>query len=183
MKLLRTIRLDASDAFVFERAAEPGEWAVSGAFLFAEGDPASLSGKPMAAFRSGLLGVSSLGWSTLAVVIEATDAERDAAIETLAARFRERLGAPDAASARAAAAAEELGFAAGLAEHPTGTLVAVQRTAEHVGIRERFRTFRPRDAAARAPWATLPVFSAVEAPDDEAAEEVDLVRLTRSPKQ
>ena len=28
LKLLRTIRLDPSDSFVFERAAEPGEWAV-----------------------------------------------------------------------------------------------------------------------------------------------------------
>ena len=40
MKLLRTIRLDASDSFVFERPAEPGEWAVSGqharAFEFLE---------------------------------------------------------------------------------------------------------------------------------------------------
>ena len=34
VKLLRTIRLDPSDTFVFERAAEPGEWAVSGAFVF-----------------------------------------------------------------------------------------------------------------------------------------------------
>jgi len=34
MKLIRTIRLDPSDTFVFERAAEPGEWAVSGAFAF-----------------------------------------------------------------------------------------------------------------------------------------------------
>jgi len=31
MKLLRTIRLDPSDKFVFDEAAEPGEWAVSGA--------------------------------------------------------------------------------------------------------------------------------------------------------
>ena len=34
VKLLRTIRLDPSDTFVFEQAAEPGEWAVSGAFVF-----------------------------------------------------------------------------------------------------------------------------------------------------
>ncbi|MFX6803743.1 DUF6505 family protein, partial [Acinetobacter baumannii] len=27
MKLLRTIRLDPSDTFVFPRVAEPGEWA------------------------------------------------------------------------------------------------------------------------------------------------------------
>ena len=40
MKLLRTIRLDASDTFVFDPPAEPGEWAVSGAFVFWGGDPA-----------------------------------------------------------------------------------------------------------------------------------------------
>ncbi|MES1154798.1 MAG: DUF6505 family protein, partial [Pseudorhodoplanes sp.] len=45
MKLLRTIRLDPSDTFVFERAAEPGEWAVSGAFVFSDIDPAALQGK------------------------------------------------------------------------------------------------------------------------------------------
>ena len=38
MKLLRTIRLDPSDTFVFERAAKPGEWAVSGAFVFWNND-------------------------------------------------------------------------------------------------------------------------------------------------
>jgi hypothetical protein len=35
MKLLPKIRLDASDPFVFGKAAEPGEWAASGAFAFA----------------------------------------------------------------------------------------------------------------------------------------------------
>ena len=50
MKLLRTIRLDPSDTFVFERAAEPGEWAVSGAFMFSDADPNQLDGKPRAAF-------------------------------------------------------------------------------------------------------------------------------------
>ena len=61
MKLLRTIRLDPSDTFVFERAAEPGEWAVSGAFMFADADPETLEGKPRAAFRGGFLGVASFG--------------------------------------------------------------------------------------------------------------------------
>ena len=51
MKLLRTIRLDPSDTFVFEHAAEPGEWAVSGAFVFWENDPARLEGKTRSAFR------------------------------------------------------------------------------------------------------------------------------------
>ena len=50
MKLIRTIRLDPSDTFVFERAAEPGEWAVSGAFVFWNADVGE-------AGRQGALGV------------------------------------------------------------------------------------------------------------------------------
>ena len=71
MKLLRTIRLDPSDTFVFETPAEPGEWAVSGAFAFWDRDPEMLSGKARTAFRSGFLGVESLGRSTLVQIVEA----------------------------------------------------------------------------------------------------------------
>ena len=45
MNLMRTIRLDPSDTFVFDPPAEPGEWAVSGAFAFWDRDPATLEGK------------------------------------------------------------------------------------------------------------------------------------------
>ena len=65
MKLLKTVRADPSDTFVFERAAEPGEWAVSGAFAFNHADLASLAGKARAAYRGGFLGIESLGRSTL----------------------------------------------------------------------------------------------------------------------
>ena len=91
MKLLRTIRLDPSDTFVFERAAEPGEWAVSGAFIFADADPETLPGKPRAAFRSGFLGVPSLGWSTLVQIVEADAAELRGAAVVLGER---RVGRP-----------------------------------------------------------------------------------------
>ena len=84
MKLLRTIRLDPSDTFIFERAAEPGEWAVTGTFMFGGDDPAALEGKARAAFRAGFLGVTSLGWSTLVQIVEASDDDRLAAIDTLA---------------------------------------------------------------------------------------------------
>ena len=47
LKLPRTIRLDPSDTFVFERAAVSGEWAVSGAFVFWNLDPASLGQKAL----------------------------------------------------------------------------------------------------------------------------------------
>ena len=62
MKLIRTIRLDPSDTFVFDRAAKPSEWAITGTFIFSDDDPARLEGKARAAFRSGFLGVASLGW-------------------------------------------------------------------------------------------------------------------------
>jgi hypothetical protein len=69
VRLLRTIQLDASDSFVFEKAAEPGEWAVSGAFAFAQDEPAKLHGKARSAFRAGFLGLTSLGRSTLVKLI------------------------------------------------------------------------------------------------------------------
>ena len=83
LKLPRTIRLDPSDTFVFESAANPGEWAVSGAFVFWNRDPETLSQKQRVALRSGFLGIDSFGWSTLAIVTEATEAERQVMVERL----------------------------------------------------------------------------------------------------
>jgi hypothetical protein len=165
MKLLRTIRLDPSDTFVFERAAEPGEWAVSGAFMFSDADPNKLDGKPRAAFRSGFFGVPSLGWSTLAQIVEASDADRAALVEMLARELRERLGAPDLAVARAAAE-EEVAFAASLCDHPHDVLIAVRRTFEEGAIREAFRTLRPRGT-----HKPMRAFSFLEVEGEEEPEE------------
>ncbi len=173
MKLLRTIRLDASDTFVFERAAQPGEWAVPGAFVFLDADPATLEGKARTAFRSGFLGVSSLGWSTLVQVVEAGEENRRAAIETLAARLCERFGAPDLETARSAAA-EEVAFAASLAEHPLDTLIAMHRTHQDGEIREMFRTLRPRAGA--KPLRAF-AFLQVEGEEESTGEQVDLLAL------
>lgn len=170
MKLLRTIRLDPSDGFVFTRAAEPGEWAVPGTFVFWEQPVAGLIGKERAAFRSGLLGLSSLGWSTLAVVVEADAADRARAVEQLAQQLRTQFGAPDDALARAAAE-DEIAYAQSLCEVAPGTLVAVHRTHENGDIRERFRTLLPGgdDLHNR-------VFE-FEMVDDETPERVDLMAL------
>ena len=146
LKFPRTIRLDPSDTFVFQRAAEPGEWAVSGAFVFWNRDPATLGQKQRVALRSGFLGIESLGWSTLAIVTEATEAERQTMIERLTGQLMEKFGAPDIEAARLAAA-EEIAFAGSLCEHPPQTLLAVQRSVENGAIRERFRTL----SRARAP--------------------------------
>jgi len=138
MKLLRTVRADASDTFVFERAAEPGEWAVSGAFAFARADPEALERKARAAFRSGFLGVGSLGWSTIVEIVEASEEDRLQAIGILAAQLLAHFGAPDVAAARLAAE-DEIAFAASLCDHPPGTLAAVSRSFENGSIREAFR--------------------------------------------
>ena len=153
MKLLRTIRLDPSDTFVFERAAEPGEWAVPGTFAFAAMDVASLEGKARAAFRSGFLGIDSLGWSTLVQVVEASEEDRAAAVELLARRLVERFGAPSLDAARAAAE-EEIAFAASLSEHPKGMLVALARKHENGDIRESVPHAGAR-ASGRGPHAPL----------------------------
>src|SRR5438270_1408071 len=113
IKLPRTIRLDPSDTFVFEHAAEPGEWAVTGSFLFFDSAIPDLTAKARAAFRAGFLGVRSFGFSTLVVVSEASEGERDEAVEELAKHIHDRLGAPDIKAARAAAE-EEIAFAASL---------------------------------------------------------------------
>jgi len=179
LKLPRTIRLDPSDTFVFERAAEPGEWAVSGAFVFWNQDPATLAAKARVALRSGFLGIKSLGWSTLAIVTEATEAERQAVVARLAAQLLEKFGAPDMEAARGAAE-EEVAFAASLCDHPAQTLLAVQRSIEDGEIRERFRTLKPREAAADSDYlhahARAFTFHEVEG-DDEPVEEVDLLGL------
>ncbi|MGZ5837703.1 MAG: DUF6505 family protein, partial [Xanthobacteraceae bacterium] len=149
MKLLRTIRLDASDSFVFEKASESGEWAVSGAFAFANCDLASLRGKARTAFRAGFLGLDSLGRSTLAQVVEASERDRRDVVETLAAQLVKRFGAPDLATAHVAAE-EETAFAASLCDHSPGALMAVTRSHGNREIREAFRILRPRDGAGHA---------------------------------
>ena len=175
MKLLRTIRLDPSDTFVFERAAEPGEWAVPGAFVFANTDAAALEGRARAAFRSGFLGIDSLGWSTLVQVVEATEEDHAAAVELLARRLVERFGAPDLATARPAAE-EEIAFAASLSDHPKGMLVALARKHEDGGIREAFRTLMPG-------IGTKPIkayaFLEVAGEEETPGEEVDLLGLAK----
>jgi hypothetical protein len=177
MKLLRTIRLDPSDTFIFERAAEPGEWAVPGGFVFFDADPAALEGKERVAFRSGFLGIASLGFSTLVQIVETSEADRTAAIESLAQQLVARFGAPDLATARRAAA-EEFAFAASLSDHPPDTLIAMHRVNDDGAIRETFRTLKPRSGP-----KPLRAFSFLEVEDEERLpeDEVNLAALARLP--
>ena len=156
MRFPRTIRLDASDEHVFERAAAPEEWAVSGAFAFADAPPETLRGKTAQAFARGFLGTQSFGWSTLVAVADIKPVELEAVIEALAQHFVDRYGAPSIAAARPAAEAEAA-FAGSLCEHRINTLIAVERTFGPDGIVERFRTIEPlkRGNHARI-WTIVP---------------------------
>jgi hypothetical protein len=174
VKLLRTIRLDTSDNFVFAKAAEPGEWAVPGAFAFWHCDPPALEGKMRTAFRSGFLGLTTLGWSTLAQIVEAGEDDRRAAVETLASQLVANFGAPTPDAARAVAE-EEIAFVESLCTEPIDTLIALHRTFENGDLREAFRTLRPRTGA--KPARAFSFFD-VEGEDESSAEPVDLIAMT-----
>ena len=122
--------------------------------------------------RAGFLGVTSLGWSTLVQIVNATEEDRVAAVDTLARQLVAHFGAPDLNTARAAAE-EELAFAASLCNHVPDTLIAVHRSSENGEIREAFRTLRPRNGP-----KPLRAFSFLEAEgDEEPAEQVNLLAL------
>jgi hypothetical protein len=173
MKLLRTIRLDPSDTFVFDPPAEAGEWAVSGAFVFWNSDPAALQGKARSAFRSGFLGVASLGWSTLVQIVTATQEDRADLVSRLSEQLIARFGAPDEARARAAAE-NEVAFVESLCGEPQDTLIAVHRSFENGEVREQFRTLRPRAGA--KPARAFSFFD-VEGEEEQVEESVDLLGM------
>jgi hypothetical protein len=85
---------------VFDLAAVPEEWAISGAFAFAGAAPDSLTGKSRQAFANGFLGLASLGRSTFTTVAEATAADLGQIEQVLTNHFISACGAPDEAAAR-----------------------------------------------------------------------------------
>jgi hypothetical protein len=179
-RLPRTIQLDPSDKVIFSHAAQPGEWAVVGSFLFWGRDPQAMTRKETIALRSGFLGVESFGHSTLVVVQEARPDERAALVEHLAAQLVAHLGAPSVAVARPAAE-EEVALAESLcAEHLPNTLIAMHRKLEAGAIHEQFRTLKPRDETAFA-GAHLQghdrAFQFFEEESDDRHDHVDLFAL------
>lgn len=146
MRFLRAVRLDASDDQVYPAAARAGEWVVPGGFAFWNADPVRLDTQHGAAFRHGLLGTESFGWTTLARVDELTDQALHALIERIAEHLLAHYGAPDIWAARAAAH-EEAEFAMSLCDRPGDTLIAVQRELSAEGIVENFRTLQAPSAA------------------------------------
>lgn len=176
-RLLRTIRLDPSDRVVFAQAAEPGQWAVPGTFLFWDRSPDSLTRKEAIAFRSGFLGVEDFGHSTLVTVQEARPDERRAMVETLAAQLVTHLGAPSLDHGREAAE-EEAALAEALCrDHAVGTLIALHRRHDGQAIREQFRTLRPRDETAFSATHLQGHDRAFQFFEEDADDHVDLLSM------
>lgn len=157
MLMPRTIRLDTTDVQAFDHAAEPGEWAVSGAFAFSDLAEEDLVGKVRVAFRSAFLGIGSFGWSTFVAVAQMSELEHEATLATLTQHLLDIYGAPDLAAAGEAASQEML-FASGLcAGYQTNQLIGVERELNSDGISEGFRTFEPpREAQHARIWDIVP---------------------------
>jgi len=142
MKFPRAIRLDSSDLQVFDRAAEPGEWALPGTFAFLERDPASFGNKEKIAFQSGWLGIGSFGWASLVEVAEIDEPSFDDLLDRLARHFVKHCGAPNLAEAMPTAR-QEADYAASLCSHKNCTLLSLAREYSDEGIVERFRVIKP----------------------------------------
>lgn len=157
-RLLRAVRLDASDARVFPRAAAAGEWLVVASGLLADRLAGSTDAKERLAFAQGFLGIESLGFATFAEPAPLAE-PLEALADRLAGRLLAEAGAPDREAALAAAEAF-LGDSAELAQGlPEGALLAVERSLDPRSgeLRERLRRIEPARPGLHAQiWAIVP---------------------------
>jgi hypothetical protein len=151
MKLLRTIRLDGSDEHALPAPAMPGEFAVTGSFLFSNVDPEELEGKVKIAYATGWLGVESFGFSTFVQVVDIGPEDYEVACRLLAGRFLTDLGAPDAMTALEAARTEIDDSAAIAGDHADGMLLAIEREPDEGGLRERVSVIEPLETGEVGP--------------------------------
>jgi len=149
VKFPRTVRLDVSDANAFPLAAEPGEWAVTGTFAFADAGPETLSAKEQLAFKNGWLGTGTFGRATFVQVAVISEPELDDVVRCLARHLFEAYGAPDMLAATEAARAEALDTA-DVCDHPAGTLLGVEREFTGEGVSEKIRVIEPQGEGAHA---------------------------------
>jgi hypothetical protein len=147
MKFFKTIRFDTSDDNVFEHGAAPDEWAVSGAFAFADMGADEVKGKTKQAFANGFLSLETYGRSTFASVAEFNEDDLVEVEGCLARHFVEQYGAPDEEAALPAAR-EETKFILELCETSLiNTIFTVRRHFAGDGqIREEFRTIKAPDS-------------------------------------
>ena len=141
MKFLCTVRLDVSDENAFPLAAQTDEWALTGTFAFADTEPERLQKKEQLAFRNGWLGTNSFGRATFVLIKEISDEQYQLVVSRLAEYIFKYYGAPDIFVA-IEAARREVEFAAGLCEHPIGTMLSIEREFTDNGISERFQVIQ-----------------------------------------
>lgn len=154
LKFLQTIRMDVSDSFVFEPAAEPGEWAVTGSVSFL-GQTPPFVGKHRQAFRNGWLGLGSFGHSTFVSVAEMTEDQCAALTASYAEQLMSQFGAPSAAIAREAAASE-IAQSQELAKPlAVNTLLSLEREITEDGLRERFHRLQPKSDGHATLWDVI----------------------------
>ena len=149
LRFPRVVRLDGSDPQVFHLAAEPGEWAITGSFAFAERPLDDLEGKERLAFHSGWLGCRSFGRASIVEVAEITEAEFFEVVERLARHLVEAYGAPSLTAALPAAR-QEADDAASLCDHKVHQLLSIERELGPEGLVERVRAIRPERAPEHA---------------------------------
>ena len=146
MRLARTLRFDDSDLRVFERAAEPHEWAIAGTFAFSNWSEGDLTGKARQAFANGWLGCETFGRVTFVAVTQIEEAERSLLSQALAQHFVDIYGAPSLEAARPVAD-DEIAHMIDLCEdHAPNTLLTVARELTESGVRESFRVIEAQDA-------------------------------------
>ena len=111
MKLLKTIRADRSDTFVFDKTAQPGEWAVSGAFMFARQEPAPDAGKARACGFGADFWVSTR-WAgrPYVQVVEANEEDSNRGDRVTGSTITCTLRSTGSPGLQRAAAAEEIDF-------------------------------------------------------------------------
>ena len=89
MLFARVIRLDESDANLFDPCADPGEWAIPGTFEFANWTEEDLEGVAKIAFENSWLGLDSFGRASVVGVAGMTEGEMATLTEQLAAHLGE----------------------------------------------------------------------------------------------
>lgn len=137
MRFPRIIRHDA-DRRSFSPIAQPGEWAVTGAFRFAHRDPAGFRQREIEILKHGWLGLDSFGNASLVEVAETSEGSYDAMLRRLAAYFLANCGVVEVGDA-VEAAEQEMAFAASLCGHPLKTVLALDREFNEQGLIETTR--------------------------------------------
>tara|TARA_B100001142_G_scaffold148358_1_gene149280 strand:+ start:706 stop:1185 length:480 start_codon:yes stop_codon:yes gene_type:complete len=142
MKLAKTIQLDVSDNHIYDHPANPEEWAIAGTFTFLDGEPDHWSRKYRFAFQSSWLGLKSYGNSTFVQITKIPKHEYEFIIGSLAKHLIDKYNAPNIVEAKNASK-KEIDDMALLCNHPSGTLLTIERSLVENGIKERTRVIKP----------------------------------------